>query len=64
MRHFMVCGFKQNICVFSLYSNPNLYDHIFNCLLTSMATVQSEPFSEAMRASFLFVDDLNLYFQV
>ena len=36
-------------------ANPNLDDRIFDCLLSSMAAVQAED----VRASFLFVDDLN-----
>ena len=43
------------LCVFSLYRNPDLYDRNFDCLLASMAAVQAED----IRASFLFVDDLN-----
>ena len=41
--------------MFSLYSNPNLDDLIFYCLLASMAAVQAEDIC----ASFLFVEDLN-----
>ena len=52
---FMVCGVRQNFYVFSLYRNPDLDDRIFDCLLTSMAAVQAED----VRASFLFVGDLN-----
>ena len=50
-----VCGVRQNIFVFSLYSNPDLDDQIYDCSLTSMAPVQAED----ARASFLFVGDLN-----
>ena len=52
---FMVCGVRQNLYVYSLYRNPDLDDRIFDCLLASMATVQAED----VRASFLFVGDLN-----
>ena len=52
---FRVCGIRQNFYVFSLYRNPDLDDRIFDCLLTSMAAVQAED----VRASFLFVGDLN-----
>ena len=52
---FRVCGVRQNFYVFSLYSNPDLHDRIFDCLLTSVAAVQAED----VRASFLFVGDLN-----
>ena len=51
---FRVCGARQNLC-FTLYSNPDLDDRIFDCWLTSMAAVQAED----VCASFLFVDDLN-----
>ena len=55
MMVFRVCGVRQNLYVFSLYLNPDLDDRIFCCLLTSMAAVQAED----VRASFLFVGDLN-----
>ena len=45
--------------VFNLYRNPDLDDQIFDCLLTSMAAVQAED----VRASFLFVSDLNGHHQ-
>ena len=50
-----VCGLRQNFYVYSLYRNPDLDDRIYDCLLTSMAAVQAED----VRASFLFVGDLN-----
>ena len=52
---FRVCGVRQNLYVFSLYRNPDLDDQIFDCLQTSMTAVQSED----VRASFLFVGELN-----
>ena len=55
MLFFRVCGVRQNLYVFSVYRNPDLDDRIFDCLLTSMAAVQAED----MRASFLFVGNLN-----
>ena len=55
MLAFRVCGARQNLYVFSLYRNPDLDDRIFYCLLTSIAAVQAEE----VRASFLFVGDLN-----
>ena len=55
----MVCGVRQNIYVYSLYRNPDLDDLIFDCLLTSMAAVQAED----VRASFLFMGDLNGHHQ-
>ena len=54
-----VCGLRQNFYVYSLYHNPDQDDHIYDCLLTSMAAVQAE----AVRASFLFVGDLNGHHQ-
>ena len=59
MLFFMVCGVRQNLYVFSLYRNPDLDDRIFDCLLTSMAAVQSAN----VRASLLFVGDLNGHHQ-
>ena len=52
---FIVCGVGQNFYVYSLYLNPDLDDWIFDCLLASMAAVQAGD----VRASFLFVGDLN-----
>ena len=43
----------------SLYRNPNLDDRIFYCLLASMAAGQAED----VRASLLFVGDLNGHHQ-
>ena len=45
--------------MYTLYRNPDLYERIFDCLLASMAAVQAED----VRASFLFVGDLNGYHQ-
>ena len=56
---FRLCGVRQNLYVFSLYRNPDLDDRTFDCLLASMAAVQAED----VRASFLFVGDLNLHHQ-
>ena len=56
---FRVCGMRQNLYVYSLYHNPELDDRIFDCLLASMAAVQAED----VRASFLFVGDLNDHLQ-
>ena len=50
---------RQNLCVFSLYRNPQLDDRIFDCLLTLMAAVQAED----VRASFLFLGDFNGHHQ-
>ena len=57
---FRVFGVRQNLYVYSLYRNPDLEDLIFDCLLASMAAVQAED----VRASFLFVGDLNGHHQV
>ena len=46
---------RDRTYVFSLYCNLDLDDRIFDCLLMSMAAVQVED----VRASFLFVSDLN-----
>ena len=54
-----VCGVRQNLYVYSLYRNHDLDDRIFDCLLASMAAVQAED----VRASFLFVSDLNGHHQ-
>ena len=56
---FMVCGVRQNLYMFSHYRNPDLDDLIFDCLLISMAAVQTAD----IRASFLFVGDLNSHHQ-
>ena len=56
---FRVCGVIQNLYVFSLNRNPDLDDLIFDGLLSSMAAVQTED----IRASFLFVGDLNCHHQ-
>ena len=52
---FRVCGVRQNLYVYSIYRNPDQDDQIYDCLLASMAAVQAED----VRASFLFVGDLN-----
>ena len=56
---FRVCGVRQNLYVYSLYRNTDLDDRIFDCLLASMAAVQAED----VRASVLFVGDLNGHHQ-
>ena len=52
------CWFLWSV-VYSLYRNPDLDDRIFDCLLSSMAAVQADD----VRASFLFVGDLNGHHQ-
>ena len=54
-----VCGVRHNLYVYSLCCNPDLDDWISDCLLASMAAVQTED----VRASFLFVGDLNGHHQ-
>ena len=54
-----VCGLRQNFHVYSLYRNPDQDDRVYDCLLTSLAAVQAED----VRASFLFVSDLNGHHQ-
>ena len=56
---FRVCGVRQNLHVFSLYHKPDLDDRIFDCLLSSMAVMQTEDIC----AYFLFVCDLNGHHQ-
>ena len=45
--------------MYSLYRNPDLDDRIFDCLLELIAAVQAED----VRASFLFVGELNGHHQ-
>ena len=56
---FGIRGVRQNLYVFSLYRNPDLDDRIFYCSLASLVAVQTED----IRASFLFVADLNGHHQ-
>ena len=56
---FRVCSVRRNLSVFSLHRSPDLDDRIFDCLLASMAAVQTED----IRASFLFVCDFNHHHQ-
>ena len=48
-------GFQGVWCETEPLCNPDLDDRIFDCLLASMAAVRAED----VRASFLFVDELN-----
>ena len=50
---------RDRTFVYILYRNPDLDDRIFYCLLASMAAMQAED----VRASFLFVGDLNGHHQ-
>ena len=56
---FSVCGAWQNLYMFSLYRNPDLDDRIFDYLQASIAAVQADD----VRASSLFVGDLNGHYQ-
>ena len=56
---FKVCGVKQNLYVFSLYSNPDLDDPIFDFLLASMAVIQAQDVHDSP----LLVGDLNGHHQ-
>ena len=59
MQVFIVCGVRQNLYEFGLCRNPEQDDQIFDCLLASMAPVQTEDIC----ASFLFVGDFNGHHQ-
>ena len=50
---------RQNLYVYSFYHNHDRNDRIFDCLLASMAAMQAQD----VRASFLFVGDLNGHHQ-
>ena len=54
-----MAAYVQNLYKYNLYRNPDIDDQIFYCLLASMAAVQAED----VRASFLFVGDLNGHHQ-
>ena len=62
MQVVRVCDLRQNFYVYSLYRNPDQDDRIYDWLLTSMAAVQAENVRR-VRASFLFVGDLNGHHQ-
>ena len=59
MMFWGVSGVRQNLYVFSLFSNQDLYDRICRCFLSSMTALQAED----VRANFLFVGDLNGHHQ-
>lgn len=52
-----VCGRLHNIYLFSIYRNPDLDDGIFDCLLSSMASIQEAD----RKASFMFFGDFNAH---
>ena len=52
-----VCSRFHNFYIFSLYRNPDLDDTIYDCLLSSMAEIQSLDY----KSSFLFLGDFNAH---
>ena len=52
-----VCGKRHNFYLFSIYRNPDLDDSIFDCLLSSMASIQESD----RKATFIFVGDFNAH---
>ena len=52
-----VCGRHSNFYLFSIYRNPDANDAIFDCLLNSMAAIQSND----RKAAFLFLGDFNAH---
>ena len=52
-----ICGKHNNFYLFSIYQNPDADDGIYECLLTSMASIQEND----RKASFLFVGDFNAH---
>ena len=52
-----VCTKRQNFYLFSIYRNPDLDDSIFDCLLSSMASIQESD----RKATFIFVGDFNAH---
>ena len=52
-----ICSRFNNYYIFSLYRNPDMDDSIYDCLLTSMASIQERD----SKASFLFVGDVNAH---
>ena len=52
-----VFGKHSNFHLFSIYSNPDAVNEIFDCLLNSMASIQEND----RKAAFLFVGDFNAH---
>ena len=52
-----VCGRLHNFYLFSIYRNPDLDDSIFDCLQSSMASIQESD----RKASFIFIRDFNAH---
>ena len=50
-----VCGSVRNFYIFSVYRSPSIGDKIFDCMLESMAMIQSCD----VKSCFLFVGDFN-----
>ena len=54
-----ICSRFNNYYIFSVYRNPDLDDSIYDCLLSSMASIQESD----SKASFVFVGDVNAHHQ-
>ena len=54
-----VCSKSNNFYIFSFYSNPDLDDSIYDCLLSSMSDIQELD----RKSSFIFVGNLNAHHQ-
>ena len=54
-----VCGSRQNFYVFCVYRSPNTDDRVFDCMLASMARIQSMD----KKAVFCFLGDFNCHHQ-
>ena len=52
-----VCGGRGNFYIFSVYRNPDANDSIFDCLLSSRASIQQNE----IRSSFLFLGDFSAH---
>ena len=52
-----ICGRRQNFYVFGVYRSPNTDDRVYDCLLSSMARIQTED----SKAVFCFVGDFNCH---
>ena len=52
-----VCGARLNTYIFGLYRNPDLDDHLYDCLLSAISEIQLSD----KRASFVFCGDLNAH---
>lgn len=59
MQLIKVSSKYNNHYIFSLYRNPDANNDLYDCLLTAMASIQSVD----VKASFIFVGDLNAHHQ-